>query len=204
MKSNGTLCASFSRNRYDNQLKNAFECDVPHLKQPCTTRQAATIGCYRRSKSYRRRLGEETERPRQKWRNVPTAPESFTVSRSLLADVPSSLSLISVAATFRQNGAGKINQTATVDRPVGSIVRSVIMLITSCPVFIACFVVHTARRILGLGHTAAMISSGMHERRRAVRGFMQGSIGAEKRSDIIGGCRMSGSTENERRRRLST
>ena len=29
----------------------------------------------------------------------------------------------------------------------------------------------------------------------------QGSIGAEKRSDIIGGCRMSGSSKNERRRR---
>ena len=43
--------SSVTRNRYDYQLRNAFECDVPPLKRPRTTDRPLTDCCVRANRS---------------------------------------------------------------------------------------------------------------------------------------------------------
>ena len=133
-----------------------------------------------------------------------TGKESFTVGRSLLTDVPPSSSLISVVATFRQNGVGRINQTTqdvyTVLRRPGRVhcsicnnVNNILLLVGTRSVSHALQSAVFRCAYLDIIWTEAesTISFGMHARRPVVRGSVQGSIDGEKRSDIIGRCRMS-------------
>jgi len=131
-------------------------------------------------------------------------------SRSLPTDVPPSSPLISVAAAFRQNGAGRINQTTpSVLRdspPSGRVHCSIRNNINNILVVGTWSMSHASPSTVFRRPDLDIIRSSGDRLRNAHaqaggKRLRQGSIGAEKRSDIIGGCRMSGSSKNERRRR---